>query len=902
MSAKEGDRPAPRSSNTQPQPFEVGRARPDPSGPPARASAGAAPPASAAPPARSALGSSPQPPPSGAPPSSSAVPPARPSAGPASRTTWTLIIEDEDGELTRISLSRESYSLGRDPGCDLCLSQHNVSRRHAKLERGPGGGWLLHDLGSRYGSFVNGRRIEGPRALTRYDMVQLGEFLLTFAPANAAATSPDVRALDLPHKGETNDLLHDRPDRVRVFGSLVEATREVRLDKGPVFVGGGDDCAVRTPDLPFGLPRVLIRPLISRYADRDSSFEGARQPPVGPRYEVVDESETPCLLVNLRPFKTKVLEEDDIIEFADHREVDEDYVYRAQRTFAVRYMRRGRTSSEHATRPPLRDVWTPPKLPVNLPHERVEHRWASLPSEAPPPPSVAPASVAPASAAPASKPLTLPPGAELRRALVSSQAPPPSIRMAPDDGLSTADIHRILTESEPPEPLPTVETPTARPPEPEVVLAPRGPSSRAPAPRVGTSSLGLPSLANPHDSEPTVQVAVSASLLAMRQSYPPPPPADNDPTTRVARPPHEDDANSRPTRSRLPARPPPAPDGSFAPDSPFARDAALLAESLLAPASSRANASPFAAPLPFSSATPFAPPPASARAPTSARAPASGPSPASTPSPASSPASAPAPTPAQPPASARAPASARPPASARAPTSDAAPNRPPTEPHSPPAARHPLETGPAAGWFINENESNADATEPMPPPPEHLLEGAAPASRAVPSDAAVAYGEASGGPASRAQGKRRPLPTPALLLLGGVALCGLVFGAFALWGRDKPTPPVATEPTPPAETAVAEPTPPPSETAAAPSAEPAAPPTTAVPPTTADAPREPAVPPKNEAAPAGAPSTKPAAGAVDGEKKAEPAPPPKPRVRSADDDAKAELKRLMQCQKLGTCN
>ncbi|HEU4533918.1 MAG TPA: FHA domain-containing protein, partial [Polyangiaceae bacterium] len=325
--------------------------------------------------------------PSAAPPAAPSVAPpgpdaARPraerpgaSAAPRAGAPWTLTIEDEDGQRTRVALAREAYALGRDPACDVPLAQHNVSRRHALLAREADGAWALRDLGSRYGTFVNGKRVEGSCPLTHRDMVQVGDFLLTLT-SEASRALPDERALDLPPK-EANEPLHDRPDRVRVFGSLVSPSREVRLDRGPVFVGADHDCAVRTPPLAFA-PRLQIRPLISRYGDRDTSLDGGRRPPVGPRYEILDESATPCLLVNSRPLKSKVLDDDDIVELADHREVDEDYAFRAQRTFALRYLRRGRSSWTHATPPPLHDTWTPPNLPINLPQERVEHGWANV--------------------------------------------------------------------------------------------------------------------------------------------------------------------------------------------------------------------------------------------------------------------------------------------------------------------------------------------------------------------------------------------------------------------------------------------------------------------------------------------------------------------------------------------
>ena len=50
-------------------------------------------------------------------------------------------------------------TLGRAPECDLVLSVTGVSRKHAELTKEIGR-WLLTDLGSHNGSFLNGKKLE----------------------------------------------------------------------------------------------------------------------------------------------------------------------------------------------------------------------------------------------------------------------------------------------------------------------------------------------------------------------------------------------------------------------------------------------------------------------------------------------------------------------------------------------------------------------------------------------------------------------------------------------------------------------------------------------------------------------------------------------------------------------
>jgi hypothetical protein len=63
--------------------------------------------------------------------------------------------------------------IGRDPGCGLRLSDDSVSRAHAELRRADGS-WLLRDLGSMNGTWINGRRVIGEAPVHPGDVVLFG--------------------------------------------------------------------------------------------------------------------------------------------------------------------------------------------------------------------------------------------------------------------------------------------------------------------------------------------------------------------------------------------------------------------------------------------------------------------------------------------------------------------------------------------------------------------------------------------------------------------------------------------------------------------------------------------------------------------------------------------------------
>jgi pSer/pThr/pTyr-binding forkhead associated (FHA) protein len=73
---------------------------------------------------------------------------------------------------TRLALKRGVTILGRDNTCDIALAEATVSRRHAEI-RYETGGYVIYDLQSTQGTFVNGQRI-AKQMLREGDHVRIG--------------------------------------------------------------------------------------------------------------------------------------------------------------------------------------------------------------------------------------------------------------------------------------------------------------------------------------------------------------------------------------------------------------------------------------------------------------------------------------------------------------------------------------------------------------------------------------------------------------------------------------------------------------------------------------------------------------------------------------------------------
>ncbi len=130
------------------------------------------------------------------------------------------IIEGPDSG-REFELETDRACLGRQEDCDLQLLENSVSRQHASLEQ-RNGEWVLRDLGSQNGSYLNERKISEEK-LRHGDRFRLGnQVMLQFiAPSGEAAESTGgqmshsasaavSRATDMPsNKTQSTEARHE---------------------------------------------------------------------------------------------------------------------------------------------------------------------------------------------------------------------------------------------------------------------------------------------------------------------------------------------------------------------------------------------------------------------------------------------------------------------------------------------------------------------------------------------------------------------------------------------------------------------------------------------------------------------------------------------------------------------
>src|SRR5882672_8700422 len=99
------------------------------------------------------------------------------------------IISPETPERS-VELERHN-TLGRHPDNTIQILDRIVSKNHCHIDSGADGRFVLKDLGSLNGTFINGDRVSGERALQSGDEISLGSTKLVFdPPASATAGEP----------------------------------------------------------------------------------------------------------------------------------------------------------------------------------------------------------------------------------------------------------------------------------------------------------------------------------------------------------------------------------------------------------------------------------------------------------------------------------------------------------------------------------------------------------------------------------------------------------------------------------------------------------------------------------------------------------------------------------------
>src|SRR6476469_6689204 len=105
---------------------------------------------------------------------------------------FTIIISEKGGAERKKTIDKNEINVGRVQGNDLTLPKGNVSKHHARLLYRDGR-FIVTDLKSTNGTYVNGRKIAQATIVREGDKIYIGDFVLRLdtAATSAEAAEPE---------------------------------------------------------------------------------------------------------------------------------------------------------------------------------------------------------------------------------------------------------------------------------------------------------------------------------------------------------------------------------------------------------------------------------------------------------------------------------------------------------------------------------------------------------------------------------------------------------------------------------------------------------------------------------------------------------------------------------------
>lgn len=88
-----------------------------------------------------------------------------------------IVLRGEVGTTRTVKLRGAGHVIGRSDEADLAIDDPYASEFHARVGL-QDDKVIVHDLGSTNGTYVNGRRVTVPTAVTKGDTVQIGKTIL----------------------------------------------------------------------------------------------------------------------------------------------------------------------------------------------------------------------------------------------------------------------------------------------------------------------------------------------------------------------------------------------------------------------------------------------------------------------------------------------------------------------------------------------------------------------------------------------------------------------------------------------------------------------------------------------------------------------------------------------------
>ena len=143
---------------------------------------------------------------------------------------FAVVVTEKGGEQRRYEFDKNEVTIGRVQGNDVIMPKGNVSKRHSRIVV-KDGKFIIVDLKSTNGTYVNGRKITSPLVIKPSDRIYIGDFILHIddgseaaaeaggppppPPGQAAGGPPPRRSQPPPRRAQSGDQQQAPPPRRR---------------------------------------------------------------------------------------------------------------------------------------------------------------------------------------------------------------------------------------------------------------------------------------------------------------------------------------------------------------------------------------------------------------------------------------------------------------------------------------------------------------------------------------------------------------------------------------------------------------------------------------------------------------------------------------------------------------
>jgi pilus assembly protein CpaF len=194
---------------------------------------------------------------------------------------FNIVIQEKNGPRRMETFTQNEVTIGRVQGNDIVLPKGNISKRHSRIVLRDGK-FIIVDLRSTNGTYVNGKRINAPQVLKDADKVYIGDFTLTLEPQEAeqpvlpppSAEEPVIEEDIYPSGG---DDMGDVDDIIDIDAGGSEDLGDIG-DIGDISGIGEFDDVPDIPDIPEPTPTPTPR--------IEPRAEPAPTPPPPPQVDV----------------------------------------------------------------------------------------------------------------------------------------------------------------------------------------------------------------------------------------------------------------------------------------------------------------------------------------------------------------------------------------------------------------------------------------------------------------------------------------------------------------------------------------------------------------------------------------------------------------------------------------